>query len=54
VAEVHSPKISRKEIAVMNSIHNAVAEWDFSTWFVVLSPVIGIVLGLFAAFLVLR
>jgi hypothetical protein len=36
----------------MNSKCHTLAEWDFSRWFVVLSPVIGVLLGLFGAFLV--
>jgi hypothetical protein len=38
----------------MNPEPGAIAAWDFSRWFAVLSPVIGILLGLFGAFLVLR
>jgi hypothetical protein len=39
---------------IINPKCDAIAAWGFSTWFVLLSPVIGILLGLFAAFLLLR
>jgi hypothetical protein len=39
---------------VINPKCDAIAASGFSTWFVLLSPVIGILLGLFAAFLSLR
>jgi hypothetical protein len=39
---------------IVNPKRNAIAAWGFSTWFAFLSPVIGIVLGLFGAFLFLR
>jgi hypothetical protein len=55
LANVHSQaKRDEKEIMIMNSKRNSIAEWDFSTCFALLSPVIGILLGLFGAFLVLR
>lgn len=38
----------------MNATSNSAAGWGFATWFVLFSPVIGILLGLFAAFLVLH
>jgi hypothetical protein len=38
----------------MNPQPGAIAAWDFSRWFVLLSPVIGILSGLFGAFLVLH
>ena len=38
----------------MNPQHNSIATWGFSTWFVLLSPVIGVLLGLVGAFLVLH
>ena len=31
----------------MNPKRNSIAAWGFSTWFVLLSPVIGVLLGLF-------
>ena len=37
---------------MMNSKCHAMAEWDFSRWFAVLSPFIGILLGFLGAFLV--
>ena len=45
---------SEKEIMTMNPRRNAIVAWGFSTWFAYLSPVIGILLGLFGAFLFLR
>jgi hypothetical protein len=52
---VHSQSRSNeKEIMTMNPRRNAIVAWGFSTWFAYLSPVIGILLGLFGAFLVLR
>jgi hypothetical protein len=39
---------------IINPKCDAIAAWRFSTWFVLLSPVMGISLGLFAAFLSLR
>ena len=38
----------------MNPQRNSIAAWGFSIWFVLLSPVIGVSLGLFGAFLFLR
>ena len=38
----------------MNPQRNSSAAWGFSTWDVLLSPVIGILLGLVGAFLFLR
>ena len=35
----------------MNPKRNSIAAWSFSTWFAFLSPVIGVLLGLFGAFL---
>ena len=43
-----------KEIMIMNPQRNSIAAWGFSTWFALLSPVIGVLLGLFGAFLFLR
>ena len=43
-----------KEIMIMNPQRNSIAAWGFSTWFAVFSPVIGVLLGLFGAFLFLR
>jgi hypothetical protein len=43
-----------KEIMIMNPKRNSIAAWRFSTWFALLSPVIGVLLGLFGAFLFLR
>ena len=45
---------NEKEIMIMNPQRNSIAAWRFSTWFAVLSRVIGVLLGLFAAFLFLR
>ncbi len=38
----------------MNPKRNSIAAWGFSTWFALLSPVIGVLLGLFGGFLFLR
>ena len=38
----------------MNPKRNSITAWSFSTWFALLSPVIGVLLGLFGAFLFLR
>jgi hypothetical protein len=38
----------------MNSKRHAIAQWDFSRWFSVLSPLIGVLLGLVGAFLLLH
>jgi hypothetical protein len=38
----------------MNPKRNAIAEWDFSRWFAVLSPLIGVLLGFVGAFFVLH
>ena len=35
----------------MNSKCRVIAKWDFARWFVVLSPLIGVLLGLLALFL---
>jgi ABC-type Fe3+ transport system permease subunit len=45
---------NEKEIMSINPRRNAIVAWGFSTWFAFLSPVIGILLGLFGAFLFLR
>jgi ABC-type Fe3+ transport system permease subunit len=37
-----------------NPQRNSIAALGFSTWFALLSPVIGVLLGLFGAFLFLR
>jgi hypothetical protein len=53
--EVHSQSRSdEKEMMIMNPQRNSFAAWSFSTWFALLSPVIGILLGLVGAFLVLH
>ena len=52
--DVYSQSRSEKEIMIMNPQRNSIAAWGFSTWFAVLSPVIGVLLGFFAAFLFLR
>ena len=53
--DVHSQSRSdEKEIMIMNPQRNSIAAWGFSTWFAVFSPVIGVLLGLFGAFLFLR
>ena len=38
----------------MNSKCHTIVNWDFACWFVVLSPLIGILLGLLAVFLLYR
>lgn len=38
----------------MNRKFHSIAAWNFSFWFALLSPVIGISLGLVGAFLFLR
>ena len=38
----------------MNPECGGIAPWDFSRWFVVLSPLIGVLLGLLGAFVVLH
>jgi len=43
-----------KETMIMNPKRNSIAAWSFSTSFALLSPVIGVLLGLFGAFLFLR
>ena len=35
----------------MKTKFNSIAEWDFSLWFALLSPVIGILLGILGVFL---
>jgi hypothetical protein len=35
----------------MKTKHDCIAEWDFSLWFALLSPVIGILLGILGVFL---
>ena len=35
----------------MNSKWHDIAEWDFSLWFALLSPVIGILFGILGGFL---
>jgi hypothetical protein len=47
-------KSDEKETMIMNPKRNSIAAWSFSTWFALLSPVIGVLLGLFGAFLFLR
>ena len=42
------------QMMIMNPQRNSIAAWSFSTWFVLFSPVIGVSLGLFGAFLFLR
>ena len=43
-----------KEIMIMNQKHNSIAALGFSTWFALVSPLIGVLLGLFGPFLFLR
>jgi hypothetical protein len=43
-----------KENMIMNAKCRAIAAWDFSRWFAVLSPLIGILLGFVGAFFVLH
>ena len=38
----------------MNPERGAVAAWDFSRWFAILSPLIGVLLGFVGAFVVLH
>jgi hypothetical protein len=38
----------------MKSQCHTVTDWDFSFWFALLSPLIGILLGFLGAFLLLR
>jgi len=38
----------------MNSRHHAIADFDFSFWFAVLSPLLGALLGMFSVFLLSR
>ena len=55
LADVHSQsRGDKKEIMIMNPQRNSIAAWGFSTWFALLSPVIGVLLGLFGAFLFLH
>ena len=35
----------------MKTKHESITEWDFSLWFALLSPVIGILLGILGVFL---
>jgi len=35
----------------MKTKHHSIIEWDFSFWFALLSPVIGILLGILGGFL---
>ena len=35
----------------MKTRHDSIAGWDFSLWFALLSPVIGILLGILGVFL---
>jgi hypothetical protein len=35
----------------MNSKRHAIAQWDFSRWFAVLSPLIGVLLGILGVFI---
>ena len=54
-AKLHlQSRSGEKEVVIMNPRRHTIAAWNFSTWFVLLSPVIGILFGLFGAFLVLR
>ena len=39
---------------ITNPKRNFIAAWGFSTWFALLSPVIGVLLGFFGAFLFFR
>jgi hypothetical protein len=39
---------------IMNPERGGIAAWDFSRWFAVLSPLIGLLLGFLGAFLVLH
>ena len=48
------PPSGSSEKEIMNPRRNAIVAWGFSTWFAYVSPVIGILLGLFGAFLFLR
>ena len=45
LAKVRSePGTDGKEISIMSATRNAVAGWDFSRWFAVLSPLVGVFL----------
>jgi len=39
---------------MMSTTRNTIAAWDFSRWFAVLSPLIGILLGFLGAYFVLH
>ena len=55
LAEVRSePGTDGKEITIMSATRNAIAGWDLSRWFAVLSPLIGILLGFLGAYFVLQ
>jgi ABC-type sulfate transport system permease component len=47
-------KRDEKEILIMITTRDAIAAWDFSRWFAVLSPLLGGLLGLLLAYLVLH
>ena len=50
----HKAEVTKKETMIMNPKRNSIAAWSFSTSFASISPVIGVLLGLFGAFLFLR
>jgi hypothetical protein len=55
LADVRSrPRTDEKEIMMMSTTRNTIAAWDFSRWFAVLSPLIGILLGFLGAYFVLH
>jgi hypothetical protein len=39
---------------MMSATRNAIAAWDFSRWFAVLSPLIGVMFGLLLAYFALH
>jgi hypothetical protein len=53
----HSPKADsqtsrRKEMMVTNTNSGPIARWNFSLWFALLSPIIGVLLGFLGLFLI--
>jgi hypothetical protein len=52
--DVHSATGVTTENMIIKRTCNSVAAWDFSRWFVVVSPLIGVLLGFFGAYFVLH
>jgi hypothetical protein len=48
-----SPRQQKETITMKIKWHTA-AEWDFSRWFVLLSPLIGVLLGVLGVFILYR